>query len=49
MTFVYITKIHKYQRTFLLKKCAHNITQYGIKIKNKNLMMMSSPYITLQK
>ena len=27
--FVYIMKIHKYEITFLFKKYAHNVTQYG--------------------
>jgi hypothetical protein len=29
--YVYIMKIHKYERTIVLKKFAHNITQYGDK------------------
>ena len=45
--FVYIMKIRKYERTFVLKKYAHNITQYE-DTKN-NPLMMSSPYHTLQK
>ena len=32
---------------FLLKRCAHNVTQYGVKIYSP--MMMSSPYHTLPK
>ena len=40
-------KIHKYERTFVLKKYAHNITQY--EDTQKNLMVISSPYHTLQK
>ena len=26
---VYILKLHKYEKTFVLKKYAHNVTQYG--------------------
>jgi hypothetical protein len=44
--FVYIMKIHKYERTFVMKKSAHNITQYGDKKKYSSLMM-SSLYHTL--
>ena len=29
--FVYIMKVLKYKRAFLLEKYAHNITQYGVK------------------
>ena len=27
---VYIMKICKYERSFLLEECAHNVTQYGV-------------------
>jgi hypothetical protein len=40
-------KIHKYERTFVLKKSAHNITQYGHKKLYHSALMMSSPYHTL--
>ena len=44
---VYIMKIPKYERTFVLKKYAHNVTQYE---DTKNVSpMMSSPYHTLQR
>jgi hypothetical protein len=44
--FLNIMKRRKYERTFVLKKFAHNITQYGDK-KFYSPLMMSSPYHTL--
>ena len=31
--FVYIMKIYEYERTFLVKKYAHNVTQYEVRIR----------------
>ena len=54
--FVYMMKIHKYERTISLKKYAHNVAQYGVKnndspishtmIVNMGLSLFS-PYHTL--
>ena len=38
--------IPKSERTYLLRKYAHNVTQYVIKLNNRP-MMMSPPYHTL--
>ena len=46
--FVYMMKIHKYERTLLFKKYAHNITLKW-SLKKYSPLMMSSPYITLRK
>ena len=32
--FVYTMKTHKGERTFLMKKYAHNVTQYGVQKQN---------------
>ena len=37
--FVYTTEIHKYERTYVLEKYAHNVTQYVYSVK-----LMFSPY-----
>jgi hypothetical protein len=45
---IYIMKIHKYEKTFVLKKSAHNIRQYGDKNTYIPLMMSSSYHTLLQ-